>query len=243
MMHPKIRKRTISLFCYVFSISLLFHFSSSKLYAQQDLNLDFETVARDGNYPVEWKSSGSHIGFLDEKIKKHGINSVRLQLTKDADSRDNSYYSQTLVLAEKQGKEITFRGYIKTEDVGSAGLFIRAESGISYFKLETTQFDKMDGRRLSGTNDWTAILVKVPFDTDLYRIEFGVYIEGKGKVWVDDCKLMIDGKPYNLAAERVAPTSTNDADKEKNSSFSKKKAIAEEKARQEAKSEAKKQKG
>jgi hypothetical protein len=184
----------------LFIISIL---CTDKIFAQKDLNLDFEIVARDGNFPVEWKSSGSHTGFLDEKIKKHGVNAVRLQLTEGANSADNSFYAQVLILNDKQGKEIVFRGYIKTENVGSAGLFLHTQTG-TYFKLETAMMDKMDGRRLSGTNDWTPIILRTNFPANLYQIEFGAYIEGKGKVWIDDLKLMIDNQPYQLVPQRSA---------------------------------------
>ncbi len=189
-------------------------FLTSQIFAQKDLNLDFEIVALDGNYPIEWKSTGVHIGFLDEKIKKHGINSIRLELPKGAEPNEISYYSQTLVLADKTAKEIVFRAYVKTEDAKSAGLFLRCQSG-TYYTLQTTNFDKMDGRRLSGTNDWTPLLIRLPFLPNLYQIEFGVYVEGKGKVWADDCKLLMDGKLHNLLPERERnPTpETNDKNK------------------------------
>ncbi len=195
----------------LFIISIL---CSEKNYAQRDLNLDFEIVARDGNFPVEWKSTGSHVGFLDEKIKKHGVNSVRLQLTEGANSSESSYYSQTLILNDKQGKDIVFRGYIKTENIGSAGLFLVTQTG-TYFKLETAIVDKMDGRRFSGTNDWTPIILRTHFPADLYQIEFGAYIEGKGKVWIDDLKLTIDNQPYQLVPQRGA-AQNNEQPKSKN---------------------------
>jgi hypothetical protein len=181
---------------------------AEKTFAQKDLNLDFEIVARDGNFPVEWKSTGSHAGFLDEKIKKHGVNAVRLQLVEGGN--DNSYYAQTLILNDKQGKEIVFRGCIKTENIGSAGLFLHTQTG-TYFKLETATLDKMDGRRLSGTNDWTPIILRTPFPADLFQIEFGAYVEGKGKVWIDDLKLTIDNQPYQLLPQRNAEYNSEQA--------------------------------
>jgi erythromycin esterase len=212
---------------------LLFFFCLQKNIAQRDLNLDFEIIARDGNYPVEWKSNGSHIGFLDEKIKKKGQNALRLQLSEEADERNNSYYSQSLILDNKMGKEITFRGYLKTDNIGSAGFFIHAMSG-TYFAPVTLLFDKMDGRRLKGTNDWTPVILRIPFMPDIYQVEFGVYLEGKGKVWVDDLKFLIDGKPYELALEKTvtnsnSPKNTTD---DKGKPYYQKKAIEEQQKRQ-----------
>ena len=213
----------------IFSLLIISILCTEKNYAQRDLNLDFEIVARDGNFPVEWKSTGSHIGFLDEKIKKHGVNSVRLQLAEGANSNENSYYGQTLILNDKQGKDIVFRGYIKTENIGSAGLFLVTQTG-TYFKLETAITDKMDGRRLSGTNDWTPIILRTHFPIDLYQIEFGAYIEGKGKVWIDDLKLTIDGQPYQLVPQRGAES--NNAKNEKSNAASKATKTAKNKGKQ-----------
>jgi hypothetical protein len=167
-----------------------------------DLNLDFEQVTREGNAPIGWVSSGTHIGFLDENIKKKGVNSVRLEMSDIEDERNFSYYSNRLVIADYIGKEIALRGYIKTENLtGSAGFYLHLQSG-TYFKLETVSLDNMQGRRLKGTNDWTQIILRTAFVPNLYQLEFGVYIEGKGKVWVDDLKLLIDNKSYQVAEKR-----------------------------------------
>jgi hypothetical protein len=219
---------------YILLIISILNFNISN--AQRDLNLDFEIVARDGNFPVEWKSSGSHIAFLDEKVKKHGLNSVRLELSKDGDARDESYYSQSVVLADKEGRNILLKGFIKTENIKSAGLFLRCQSG-EYFALVTSNIDKMDGRRLTGTNDWTPVLLRLPFPPDLYQVEFGAFLEGKGKVWIDDLKLTIDGKLYNELPQRIvtiAPTENN-----KKTPYYAKKAAEDQKKREESNEKAK----
>lgn len=216
-------------FFYFFTFSF---FTSYFLIAQNDLNLDFENVIRDGNAPIGWESSGTHIGFLDEKVKKHGVNGLRLEMSGDGDDRNFSYYSNKVILADYIGKEIIFRGYMKTENLtGSAGLYVHLQSG-TYFNLETVSLDNMEGRRLKGTNDWTPIILRIPFHPNLYQLEFGVYIEGKGKVWVDDLKLLVDNKPHFLAEKRNPNSNTSyakdnnviPANNESKSSNSKKKA-------------------
>lgn len=188
--------------CYF--LVFLFFIYNNLLTAQNDLNLDFENVTRDGNAPIGWVSSGTHIGFLDEKIKKHGANGLRLEMSGDGDERSFSYYSNKVNLADYIGKEIIFRGYMKTENLtGSAGLYVHLQGG-TYFNLETVNLDNMEGRRLKGTNDWTPIILRIPYHPNLYQLEFGVYIEGKGKVWVDDLKLLIDNKPHYFAEKRQA---------------------------------------
>lgn len=186
----------------IFTFLLITILYSNVFFAQAELNLDFEVIGRDGNYPVGWASSGSHIAFLDDKIKKHGENAIRLENVSNFDEREWSYYSNKVILTSYIGKEITLRGYMKTENLkGSAGLYMHQQGG-TYFKLETINLDNMKGRRLEGTNEWTPVIIKMPFPPNLYQIEFGVYIEGKGKVWVDDLKLLVDNKAYIFAAKR-----------------------------------------
>lgn len=195
-----------------FFIFFTFLFLPAFLSAQNKLNLDFEEITRDGNAPIGWESTGAHIAFLDEKVKKHGVNGLRLEMGIHGDNRDFSYYSNKVTLADYFGKEIVLRGYMKTENLtGSAGLYVHLQSG-TYFNLETVSLDNMEGRRLKGTNDWTPIILRIPFHPNLYQLEFGVYIEGKGKVWVDDLKLLIDNEPYFLAAKRLPNNNSKDKD-------------------------------
>jgi hypothetical protein len=203
---------------------LFFTFFTNAIFAQADLNLDFDLVARDRNSAVGWSSTGSHIAFLDDKIKKHGENSIRLENAPNNDDRAWSYYTNQVILSGYSGKEITLRGYIKTENLtGSAGFYMHQQGG-SYFKLETINLDNMEKRRLQGTNNWTPLILKMSLPPNLYQIEFGVYIEGKGKIWADDLKLLIDGKPYQLAANTPEFKKPEESKEEKNTPNHKKKA-------------------
>lgn len=87
------------------------------------------------------------------------------------------------------GKKIKLSGYIKTENVseGYAGLWMRIDPDVA--------FDNMENRGVKGTTDWQKYeitLVMDPEKTD--QIVIGALLAGKGKMWVDDLKVTIDGK-------------------------------------------------
>ncbi|MCH5719662.1 S41 family peptidase [Niabella hibiscisoli] len=95
----------------------------------------------------------------------------------------------TLPNKKYAGDSITFSGFIKTENVtdGYAGLWMRIDPYIA--------FDNMHQRGAKGTTDWTEYRITLPLDpkkTD--KIVFGGMLVGKGKMWLDDLKISIDGK-------------------------------------------------
>lgn len=87
------------------------------------------------------------------------------------------------------GKKITLTGYIKTEGVtdGYAGLWMRIDPSIA--------FDNMQDRGVTGTTDWTRYEISLKMDPEkTQQIVIGGILAGKGKMWVDDLKLTVDGK-------------------------------------------------
>lgn len=87
------------------------------------------------------------------------------------------------------GKKITLTGYIKTEGVtdGYAGLWMRIDPSIA--------FDNMQDRGVTGITDWTRYEISLKMDPEkTQQIVIGGILAGKGKMWVDDLKLTVDGK-------------------------------------------------
>ena len=82
-----------------------------------------------------------------------------------------------------RGRRLRMTAYVRTEAVEDlAVLWIRAENrGGRVLKLENL-FD----RRLRGTKSWQKITVEVDVPSESARIEFGVELAGRGRVWVDD---------------------------------------------------------
>lgn len=87
------------------------------------------------------------------------------------------------------GHLITLSSYIKTENVtdGYAGLWMRIDPRIA--------FDNMNKRGITGTNDWAKYEITLPMDpTKTTQIAFGGILSGKGKMWINNLTVTIDGK-------------------------------------------------
>ncbi|MCB9361562.1 MAG: peptidase S41 [Flavobacteriales bacterium] len=150
------------------------------------LNFDFEQEG-DGT-AVDWKNFGSedYLYYLDTTISQKGKNSAVLEY--HGNEPDFKAWAYTIP-NNYDGKKITLTGYIKTKNVtdGYAGLWMRIDPQIA--------FDNMRKRGAKGTTDWTKYEVTLdmnPEKTD--RIVVGGLLVGKGKMWLDNLKVTIDGK-------------------------------------------------
>ncbi len=108
------------------------------------------------------------------------------------------------------GTSIQLRGFVRTEDVSDfVGLWLRedGESG-------SLAFDNMERRQIKGTTGWTEYSVSVQVQPDAQRLFFGFPLAGTGKAWVDDMRLLVDGKPIWDAPKVLRETTVLDADRE-----------------------------
>lgn len=81
-----------------------------------------------------------------------------------------------------RGKKIKLSCFVKSEDVEQfAGMWMRVDNQSG----DVLQFDNMSNRPIVGTKEWNycAIVLHVPQEGAI--ISFGVLLQGKGKVWVD----------------------------------------------------------
>lgn len=152
-------------------------------------NLNFEST--ENNFPKIWKIIGDSSAkvFADTKEKQEGTTSILI------DAPEKGFKGLMYTLPQNYvGKKITLSGYIKTENVsdGFAGLWLRIDPEIG--------FDNMNKQGLKGTNDWKKYEVTLemsPEKTD--KIVFGALLTGKGKVWIDNLKITVDGKDIENA--------------------------------------------
>ena len=188
----------------ILSLATLIIFTST--FAQQKLlNFGFEELEE--NFPKSWTTFGSAEAkiYPDFKIKKEGKNAIVIQSEVEGD-----FKALALTLPNNyNGKEIILSGYIKTENVtdGFAGLWMRIDPDVS--------FDNMQNIGLKGTNDWKNYEIKLkmnPSKTD--AIILGALLGGKGKIWVDDLKITIDGKDISQAKIFEKKIEKADLDKE-----------------------------
>ena len=97
------------------------------------------------------------------------------------------------------GRTLELRGFLRTEDVTDfAGLWMREDDASG-----SVAFDNMQGRQLKGTTDWTEYSISLPLKPDGKRLSIGVLNSGAGKVWADDLRLLVDGKPVWDAPKRT----------------------------------------
>lgn len=151
-----------------------------------EFNLDFEKVQN--GTPDFWYNpevKGYTMG-ADSIVKRSGKYSAMIAST----DNDPDYTAWSFILPHNyKGKQITFSGYIKTENVenGYAGLWMRIDPGIA--------FDNMRQKELKGTTDWTKYEITLNMDPKrTEKIVIGGLLAGSGKIWLDDLTVTVDGK-------------------------------------------------
>jgi hypothetical protein len=152
-------------------------------------NLNFEST--ENNLPKIWKIIGDSSAKVsaDTKEKQEGTTSILI------DATENGFKGLMYTLPQNYaGKKITLSGYIKTENIsdGFAGLWLRIDPEIA--------FDNMNKQELKGTNEWKKYEVTLEMSPQNTRkIVFGALLSGKGKMWVDNLKITVDGKDIENA--------------------------------------------
>ena len=151
-----------------------------------NLNFDFE-IAEKGR-PADWNNFGSpnYILALDSTNIKSGKYSASIEFKEG--SPDFKAWAFTIP-DNYAGKKITLTGYIKTENVtdGYAGLWMRIDPSIA--------FDNMNKNGVKGTTDWTKYEITLEMNPEKTKqIVIGGLLVGKGKMWLDNFNVSIDGK-------------------------------------------------
>lgn len=160
-------------------------------FAQQKIeNLDFETT--ENNSPALWKLMGNNSAkvFSDFNEKQQGKASAVIESEGTEGFRAIMYTLPN----NYAGRKITLSGYLKTENVtdGFAGLWMRIDPDVA--------FNNMQNIGLKGTNDWKKYEVTLNMSPEnTQQIVIGALLSGKGKIWVDNLKVSIDGKDIDHA--------------------------------------------
>jgi len=188
-------------------LSVLFATGCSQTHdnvASLNLNLNFEDV-QDGK-PVGWydESQKGYTVSLDSVTVKSGKYSISIEFT-----GDSAYFQPvTLTLPNNyEGKNITLSGYIKTENVdGWAGLWMRIDPQIA--------FDNMQQNGVTGTANWKKYEITLTMNpAKTQQIILGGLLAGKGKMWLDDLQITIDG--VNISDAKIYKRELTPAAKDK----------------------------
>jgi len=163
------------------------------MYAQDSLNFDFEILKE--KEAVGWSSFGNkeYNIVYDTAISQNGVTSASIEGNGNTDEFRVLTYT---IPADFGGKKIKLTGYLKTENIvnGWAGLWMRIDPDIS--------IDNMESRKVQGTTDWKKYEVELKTNNNATSISFGGLIVGTGKIWVDNFKITVDGKPLDQAPEK-----------------------------------------
>ena len=169
--------------------------------------LDFE-ADHIGGVPKGWGGGPPGTFAVDDQVVHGGRWSLRIE--RKADAPDQFTAVTRMLPIDFAGGRLELSGFLRTENVaGFAGLWMRqdGDSGV-------VAFDNMESRRLNGTTEWTEYTIALPLAPGAKRLFFGVLAAGGGRVWADDLRLLVDGKPV-AAVPRVEPERTAvDLDKE-----------------------------
>ena len=172
-------------------LTLLILFISITTYCQNKetiskFNFDFENAEKGS--PAGWNNFGSpnYILALDSTNIKSGKYSATIEYKEG--NPDFKAWAFTIP-GNYAGKKITLSGYIKTENVtdGYAGLWMRIDPSIA--------FDNMNKKGIKGTTDWTKYEISLAMNPEKTKqIVIGGLLVGKGKMWLDNLNVSIDGK-------------------------------------------------
>lgn len=153
---------------------------------ESKLNFGFEKTEK--GMPSGWENFGNsdYRIYHDSSIVKSGKYSAVIE----SGGETSDFKAWAFTLPENyEGTQITLSGYIKTENVtdGYAGLWMRIDPQIA--------FDNMHQRGVTGTTDWTKYEVTLQMNpSKTQQIVIGGLLVGKGKMWLDDFTVTIDGK-------------------------------------------------
>ena len=136
------------------------------------------------------KPASYQIG-LDKSVYMTGSCSAFLE-SKDKKIEGFGTIMQTCLADEYLGKRVKMTSYIKSKDISNwAGMWLRIDSKEQGKMLG---FDNMQDRAIRGTTDWTKYEIILDVPEESATINFGVLLNGTGKIWLDNISFEIVDK-------------------------------------------------
>src|SRR5262245_52015919 len=137
---------------------------------------------------------------LDSTVVHGGRYAGRIE--RDAQSASSLSSLAIRLPVDFTARTVELRGWIKVEGVSSLAALWQRQDG----DTRMLQFDEMRNVRLSGTHDWQEFSSILPLSPRARTITVGALLSGQGRVWVDDLRILVDGRPLAEATKRVAGT-------------------------------------
>jgi hypothetical protein len=177
-------------------------------------------IANNNNkIPNGWFPAGSNPSEyemgIDNSIFQNG---QACAFIKSKSPKENQFGTlmQTISAANYLGKRLQLSGYIKSDDVKRwCGMWMRID-GESNQQLG---FDNMRDRAIKGTTAWKKYDIVLDIPANSLTINYGVLLNGDGKVWFDNFELKEVDKNVpvtNLKKESELPSQPINLDFENN---------------------------
>jgi len=170
----------------IFSLSLCLSVSAQK---KDNPTVNIPLPKIDENVPSGWSKGGNNPGDyiigMDKSESTKGNSSAFIK-SKPGTPDGFCTLDQILAADNYRGERVRLSGFVKAKFIaGWAGLWMRVQNRNG----RDLSFDNMEKRPIIGTSDW--IKYEVVLDVPVYSdfISFGVLLNGKGQVWVDNLKL------------------------------------------------------
>ena len=147
------------------------------------------------NLSNEWFKVGSKPDSYEVDLGNSNVyNGKKSALIESAESEIDGFGTimQTCSASEYLGKKIRMSGFIKTENVSNwSGMWLRIDSKKSQ---SPKYFDNMRDRQIKGTTNWKKYEIIMDIPTNSNDMNFGVLLNGTGKVWIDNISFEIIGE-------------------------------------------------
>ena len=169
--------------------------------------LDFE-AEQTGGVPRGWNGGPPDTLAVDGVTVHAGKGALRIERN-DKSPAAFSAVNKTIPI-DFAGTTLELRGFLRTEGVsGFAGLWMREDGDGG-----SVAFDNMERRQIKGTTEWTEYSITLPLEKSAKNLVFGVLAAGVGKVWADDLRILVDGRPLEHEPRVEQPKTALDLDKE-----------------------------
>lgn len=138
-------------------------------------------------HPRFWRVEGPNLEdcelSVDESTLYNGQRTCLLRNDSKSESDNPAVMIQTMGAVGYRGKRIQFSAKVKTENlIGEVRLFLKVLDSVPKIIIE----DDMDGRGVSGTNEWTSLKIVIDVPMEARYINYGAALTGRGHFWIAD---------------------------------------------------------
>ena len=180
---------------FVFFAVICLYVCCTNGYEYDSMNLDFELKDDNPRLPKYWHTGDNSYRISLDSIEKHsGRFSLKMEKLNNRNETSFGVFTGTLPIEIFAGKNVEYRGWIKTKDVknGYAGLWLRVDGE----NMEVLGFDNMYDRGLTGDNEWTQVSIKIEISSEAININYGGVFPGEGVAWFDNLELYVNGEKF-----------------------------------------------